>query len=296
MATLMLALLTAGALSAPIQPRKQRLAPTHPLQSRLGSDRARPPVLTASAPGDADGQLVGLKGPAADTPEKTKPVARLLGYAMTFGALGVFLPIIFRMLATGSAAGFSRLTWGMQIVGCAASGLQTMARVQPLHCPPSLPTPPCRYAAFMVYPVRSGYPLSSYVEYICLLAQSLTVNCLIRVYAGVSPLSVAAGALAFGGALGAALRGMPMPAAQLCAPIATGLLSASLIPQIARNFAAQSSGGWSAITAGLGVAGNVIRLYTTMQLAGGDRLLLAQFGIGTLLNAVMLGQVVVWGS
>jgi mannose-P-dolichol utilization defect protein 1 len=148
----------------------------------------------------------------------------------------------------------------------------------------------------MVYPVRSRYPLSSYVEYICLLSQSLFINCLIRLYAGVSPLAVAAGALAFCCALAAALRGMPMPAAKLCAPFATGLLSASLVPQVARNFAAHSSGGWSAITAGLGVAGNMIRLYTTMQLAGGDRLLLAQFGIGTILNAVMLGQVVAWGS
>jgi hypothetical protein len=37
-------------------------------------------------------------------------------------------------------------------------------------------------AAFMVYPVRSCYPLSSYVQYICLLSQSLFVNCLIRLY------------------------------------------------------------------------------------------------------------------
>ena len=42
--------------------------------------------------------------------------------------------------------------------------------------------------------------------------------------------------------------------------------------------------------------GNSLRLYTTLRLAGGDRLLLAQFGLGVSLNAILLMQVLVWGA
>jgi hypothetical protein len=124
MATLFLSLLAAGAYTAPIQPLTPRLAPAHPLPPLRATERARPPLLTAAAPGDvplSDNLLTkALQDPTGDGPAEAKPVARLLGYMMTVGALGVFLPIILRMLSTGTADGFSRLTWGMQIIGCAA--------------------------------------------------------------------------------------------------------------------------------------------------------------------------------
>eukprot|EP00967_Tisochrysis_lutea_P114745 scaffold183212_cov33-Tisochrysis_lutea.AAC.1 len=242
---------------------------TSPLTRRLAVPSPRGPSTLLLAAKEACQCLEEQPEGTTDPPVEAKPLSRALGYAMSLGALGMFVPIIMRIISTRSVAGFSQITWGMQIVG---------------------------YAAFMTYPVRSGYALSTYVEYICLMAQSLTINCLMRLYSGVSPVSVCAGALAFGVGLVAALRTMPMPAAKLCVPLATCLLSTSLLPQIMRNFVTHSSGGWSSITAILGVIGNTIRLYTTFQLANGDRLLLLQFGTGTILNLTLLGQVLAWGS
>ena len=87
---------------------------------------------------------------AAPAGEPKAPLARVLGWGMTCGALGVFLPIILRLVETRSAAGLSPLTWSLQLLG---------------------------YALFVVYPARSGFPLSSYVEYAVLMAQSLAINC-----------------------------------------------------------------------------------------------------------------------
>lgn len=201
--------------------------------------------------------------------ESRKPLATFLGWTLTAGAMGVFLPIILRLVRTGSSEGFSKLTWALHLVG---------------------------NAAFMMYPVRAGYARSTYSEYIPLMAQSLAINCLIRAYAGVSYAAIAAGAVGFLAAYAAALRLMPVAAAKLCVPVATALLSTSLVPQVLNNLATHSSGGWSGITAAMGAGGNLIRLYTTMQLAKGDRLLLAQFGLGLILNGILLLQVIFWGA
>jgi len=147
-----------------------------------------------------------------------------------------------------------------------------------------------------VYPVRAGLPRSSYFEYTCLLAQSLAINCILRLFTGVSPVTVTATAASYIAALAVVLRTLPLPLAKMCAPAATALLSMSLVPQIARNFASQTASGWSPVTAGLALIGNGIRIFTTIKLASSDSLLLGQFGLGALLNGMLLAQMAVWGG
>lgn len=50
------------------------------------------------------------------------------------------------------------------------------------RCASIIHTPPLQWVTFMLFPARSGHPLSSYVESIRLFSQSLTINCLIRLY------------------------------------------------------------------------------------------------------------------
>ena len=50
------------------------------------------------------------------------------------------------------------------------------------------------------------------------------------------------------------------------------------------------------MTASLACAGCTIRLFTTVELAGSDPLLLAGFGFGLALNAALLLQIVWFGS
>jgi hypothetical protein len=70
-------------------------------------------------------------------------------------------------------------------------------------------------------------------------------------------------------------------------------MTVALLPQLAKNFKGRTSGGWSPISAGLSTAGNAIRVFTTMQLTH-DMLLLAGFGAGFLLNAILLAQTLAW--
>ena len=55
-----------------------------------------------------------------------------------------------------------------------------------------------------------------------------------------------------------------------------------------------SGGGWSPISAGLSTGGNAARIFTTVQLAGGNKLLMGQYFLGFLLNGLLLGQSLVW--
>jgi mannose-P-dolichol utilization defect protein 1 len=53
---------------------------------------------------------------------------------------------------------------------------------------------------------------------------------------------------------------------------------------------------YSPVTAALGSGGCSIRLFTTVQLAGGDPLMLLNYGVALLLNLSVLMQVVYFGT
>lgn len=77
--------------------------------------------------------------------------------------------------------------------------------------------------------------------------------------------------------------------------VATVLNSAALLPQLYQNFVRRSSGDYSPVTAALGSGGCSIRLFTTLQLAGGDTLMMLNYGVALLLNLSVLMQVVYFG-
>ena len=74
------------------------------------------------------------------------------------------------------------------------------------------------------------------------------------------------------------------------------VITLALLPQIVKNFQLRSGGGWSPISAGLSAGGNAARVFTTLKLAGGNPLLLAQYGCGLVLNGVLLAQSLFWPS
>ena len=77
--------------------------------------------------------------------------------------------------------------------------------------------------------------------------------------------------------------------------IATVLNSAALIPQLYQNFRRKSSGDYSPVTATLGSGGCTIRLFTTLELAQGDALMMMNYGVALLLNLFVLTQVIYFG-
>ena len=142
------------------------------------------------------------------------------------------------------------------------------------------------------YPVRQGYPLSSYFDMVALAAQAVAIVALVLVNEGIMTLPAVAASLA---ALTLLLCGITVAAPLLVVTALQAGASATMVlavlPQVAKNFAAGSSGGWSPISAGLSTVGNCIRVFTTLKLTG-DPLLLAQFSAGALLNGVLFAQAV----
>jgi len=76
---------------------------------------------------------------------------------------------------------------------------------------------------------------------------------------------------------------------------ASVVVISALLPQLWLNERTKSSGGWSPITAGLAVAGNGVRVFTTLQLTG-DTLLLVGFVAGLVVNAALLLQILAYGD
>lgn len=212
-------------------------------------------------------QPLALRGGAvAATAVSTSPLARVvasaLGWTLTLGALSVYAPIITEMLRTRSAKGLSTTTWALQLVG---------------------------FLTFVVYHIRMGLPLSTFLDFAALAAQSLVILVLACTYERKVP---AAAALPVAALLAACfLPARALSALQLSASVA---VIVALVPQIVRNFAARSRGGWSPISAALSTGGNFARLYTTVTLAASNPLLLLQFGVSFVLNAILLVQSLIW--
>ena len=78
--------------------------------------------------------------------------------------------------------------------------------------------------------------------------------------------------------------------------LATILNTSALLPQLKQNIDRQSSGDYSVITASLASVGCTVRLFTTMQLADGDSLILLNYGVALLLNLSVLFQIVYFGT
>jgi hypothetical protein len=86
----------------------------------------------------------------AATAEVVKPtmgniVAKGLGYVIGVGSLAVYLPIVISLFKKKSADGFSAATWMYNLIGI------TLA---------------------VVYPLKKGFPTSTYVELLLLVAQT----------------------------------------------------------------------------------------------------------------------------
>lgn len=72
-------------------------------------------------------------------------VAKFLGYVIGAGSLAVYLPIVFSLLKKKSADGFSVATWVFNLMGI------TLA---------------------VIYPLKKGFPMSTFVELVLLVIQS----------------------------------------------------------------------------------------------------------------------------
>ena len=192
-------------------------------------------------------------------------VARLLGWTISGVTLATYSPMIFSLLQTGKTQGLSKTTWLLQLFA---------------------------FSAAVCYPVRQGYPLSSYFDMVALAAQAVAIVAIVFLNEGFMTLPAVVTSL---GALVLLLFAITTAAPLLVVTAlqagASATMLLALLPQVVKNFRSGSNGGWSPISAGVSTVGNSIRVFTTLKLTG-DPILLAQFGAGMLLNAVLFLQAV----
>jgi mannose-P-dolichol utilization defect protein 1 len=155
--------------------------------------------------------------------------------------------------------------------------------------------PPCiqAYLAALVYPLRQAYPLSTFAETGCLGLQSAVIFSAVCTLQHRDPAPLVLASAAALSAFAYLVTAAPSWCLALVQAASTATMTVALLPQLAKNFKGRTSGGWSPISAGLSTAGNAIRVFTTMQLTH-DMLLLAGFGAGFLLNAILLAQTLAW--
>lgn len=216
------------------------------------------PVLLAASESPDD--VVG--GTAAPTTGTAGLLARAMGWVLTAAAVTLYVPMVVSTLRSRDATGMSAATWSMQLTG---------------------------FLIFVTYHRRNALPLSTYTDIAALAVQSLILLVLICLFQGHLH---AVAALPIVGMVAAVT--LPKPGLQNLQAASTVVTSAALLPQILDNFASHSRGGWSPVSAALSTIGNAMRVFTTLKLAGGNPLLLAQFGVNTLTNGILLAQSLVW--
>ena len=186
-------------------------------------------------------------------------------WTMSVAALSLYTPMIAELLQKKgeNAEKISTTTWSLQLLG---------------------------FVIFVTYHIRSGYPLSTFLDFAALGVQSLLILVLASIFRtdGFDALIL----LPVAGLLAAVL--LPVSALQSLQLTATVVTSFALMPQIVRNFRAKSRGGWSPVSAGLSTVGIAIRVFTTVTLAGSNPLLLVQFLLGTALNGILMVQSLIW--
>jgi len=178
----------------------------------------------------------------------------------------LYTPMIYRVASRKSGKGLSVSTWLLKMA--------------------------C-YSSTDIYNFQHGYPISSYFETITLFVQALVMLALVCYFERLTWPALAASS-------GAAIIGLAVSsdetfvvtAAQVTASAAG---SGAVVPQILENFRRRGSGEFSVVTATLLTLGNALRWWTTQELTH-DPLLLAGFAIGFGANALLLSQILFYGT
>ena len=192
--------------------------------------------------------------------------ANALGYVMGIGAVSVYAPILLKVVKKQDIEGLSIATWVFNVLG---------------------------YAMSVAYPMKKGFPFSTYIELAGAGLQSLVILGLLCKYNHLEVpflTGIAAIAATFYSFLRAPnLDPKLVGSVQIMASL---LANYANIPQILVTFQRKKA-SWSAITACLSLAGCAVRIFTTMQLTK-DPLLVGGYILGLITNGLLLAQVILY--
>ncbi len=203
-----------------------------------------------------------------------KSIATGLGYLLGAASILLYTPIAIRVLRTKSADGLAISTWWLKLTS---------------------------YTCTDVYNIKNGFPISAFSETLVITVEAVVILGLVTFYQ--QRLDVKTFVLA--------VTYFVVTSWVLFAPAGIGpsdsviaylqgsaivVNVASLLPQLKQNFSRKSSGSYSSVTASLASAGCAIRLFTTIELANGDPLLLLNYGVALALNLSLLLQIIYYAT
>lgn len=196
------------------------------------------------------------------------PAGAILGWVVSIAACGARLPQIIRILQSKSVAGLDPFLFEADAVCNAISAL---------------------------YHRSKGYPINTYGETVAFSAQSLATVALIGVYSKIQRHRSRAGIffLAFLAAVRQVLANPKMgrEVLETIQSFTMIALQLSRVPQIVRNYTAESTGELSIVPWIVNLLGSSARLYTTVTQLDGDKLLLSNFTLSIVVNAVLALQI-----
>ena len=207
---------------------------------------------------------------ASALPNKTNikgVVAQSLGILMGGGAMVLYTPILIKLWKAKNGEGLSFQTWVFNLLG---------------------------FTAAVLYPLKKGFPISTYIEGIALCLQSLLILGTLSLYKGaiwkfLIALFLYASSLVF-------LAGpvIPVKYVSLLQLAATISCNYAQIPQIVLSYKLKKS-SWSIISATMSTVGNLIRVFTTITLTK-DPLILYGHVVGAMTNAILLLQIILYSK
>lgn len=208
-------------------------------------------------------EFVGISTEISSRNNIRDALAKGVGYLMGAGSIFLFSPIIFTLIKTRSADGFATSTWILNLMGMLLA---------------------------VAYPVKMGFPPSTYIEVVSVIFQCVLILGLICFYKGIFQrfiFSVIPGAAVFIWFLQS--RSTPKRIVQLVQAGSILLSTYANIPQIILTFKLKKA-SWSWITAGLSTSGCLVRMLTTLQLTK-DKFAFFGYSIGFITNLILMLQV-----
>jgi uncharacterized protein with PQ loop repeat len=195
-----------------------------------------------------------------EKPTAAAALSNFLGYAIGIGSLSLYSPLIYTILKRKSAQGFAMQTWVFNLIG------------NSLAC---------------AYPYQKGYAFSTYAELLVLSIQAVGILGLLCYFNGYMAQYVVGISVYAICAVYVATRKLPEKLINGMQAVSSLCTNYANVPQIILSFTTKSC-SWSPFTSGAGTLGNLIRIFTTMNLAGGDPLFIFGYILGGSTNAVLM--------
>jgi len=195
--------------------------------------------------------------------------ADILGYLIGAGSLLLYTPIAIRLWRQKSAEGLVLSTWWLKLLA---------------------------YTASDIYGFTHGYPISTYIETLIMTVEAAVILCLVVYYQKLANGRFWCQVIAFFSISLCVLVAAPIQLIVFGQGVSSILNISALVPQFILNHRRQKAGDYSPITAGLATGGCLARIFTTIKLTNADGILLASFGLASLANAALLGQIIYLGT